>query len=214
VATAMAGVMGISPVQRDGKTVTPIEGRLNRYQMFADQALTMGLTGADSTQVLREAKANPDGHLLPDTRDRLIRQQHEERGESWADSVQHVQSLENSARMVPASITAYGTREMDVPPAETAGQPIRLSPAGSKNSTVIFTPAAPTAAAPPVFLSSIPPAQPPTASAQPIIFSPTPPASGTPPALDGMKAADKPDRPLATDATSAKSNPLQPETNQ
>ena len=226
VATAMAGVMGMSPIQRDGKTVTPIEGRLNRYQMFADQALTMGLTGADSTQVLREAKANPNGHLLPVTRDRLIRQQHEARGESWADSVQHVQSLENSARMVPASITAYGTRAMDAPPAETAGQPIRLSPADSKNSTVIFTPVAPvaappivlppapTAAAPPVILSPIQSTQPPTVPAQPIIFSPTPSSSGTPSALDGLKAADKPERPLAIDAAPAKPNPLQSEAKQ
>jgi len=115
---------------------------------------------------------------------------------------------------------------MDAPPPETAGQPIRLSPAGSKNSTVIFTLTAseavppiilspsPTAAAPAVILPPVPPVPLPTVPAQPIVFSPTPPASGTPPALDGLKAADSPERPLATNATpSNKSNPLEPEVN-
>jgi len=68
VGAAMADVMGMNPVERDGKSSQPIEGRLNRYQMFADQALRMGLSGEDSAQVMREVKANPDGYITPTTR--------------------------------------------------------------------------------------------------------------------------------------------------
>ncbi len=198
VSAALAGVMGVSPVERDGKAIAPIEGRLNRYQLFADQALNMGLTGADSAQALREVKANPEGRLLPATRDRLIRQQHEERGEAWADSVQQVQALEHAARIVPASISVYGSRAMDIPPSiAAAGEPIRLSPANASSSgAVIFTPTP--SPAPTVIISAAPAPPAPTvilipnqdrqSSARSASVSPT---SDAAPALDGMRGTDK-----------------------
>ncbi len=100
--------MGMSPVEQNGQTVPPIEGRVSRYQMFADQALRMGLNGDEAQQVVREVKASPDGRLQSATRDRLAHAQHEERGEAWADSVQSVQTLEHSARLLPNTISAYG----------------------------------------------------------------------------------------------------------
>ena len=189
VGAAMAGAMGISPVEREGERVSPVEGRLNRYQLFADQALTMGLNGADAAQVLREVKANPDGHLLPATRNRLIQQQHEDRGEAWADSVQHVQDLEHSARMVPTSITAYGTRAMDIP-AESAGQPIHLSSAAS--GAVIFTPAPPTVIAVPAPQVILTPLQSghPSVEAAPDRSRPSAAGNADSAALDGMRSSE------------------------
>jgi len=143
VGAAMADVMGITPVEHDGKPVQPIDGRLNRYQMFADQALRMGVSGEDAAHVMREVKANPDGHLTPDTRERLLRQQHEERGEAWNDSVIAVQTLEHAARITPSAISAYGERA--IPPnaqAQIASrEPIFLSPTvQGRPGAVIFTP--------------------------------------------------------------------------
>jgi hypothetical protein len=184
VGAALAGAMSMSPVERDGKPAMPIEGRLNRYQLFADQALNLGLNGADAAQVLREVKANPEGRLLPGTRDRLIREQHEERGEAWADSVQHIQSLEHAARVVPASIAAYGTRPMNLPP-DLGSQPIHLSPAEAGTGAVIFTPVI-RQPAPTLILT---PMQDQAAPA--ITFSPVQ-ADGSP-ALDGMHSVYAPD---------------------
>jgi len=142
VGAALAGVMGVAPAERDGKVTPPIDGRLNRFQMYAEQALNAGMSGADTAQVLREVKASPDGQLRPETRDRLIHQQREAQGQAWADSVQHIQALEHAARLVPATLSAYGTRAMDMPPNAPPGEPIRLSPAGSSGA-VIFTPTHP-----------------------------------------------------------------------
>ncbi len=137
VGLAMASAMGMTPVERDGKMVTPIEGRLTRPQLFADQALRMGLSGQDAAEIVREVKSSPDGMLSAATRDRLVHEQHETRGEAWADSVQNVRQIEHSARSLPSAISAYGTRTM---PASASSEPVVLSPATSVNGPVIFTP--------------------------------------------------------------------------
>ena len=169
VSAAMAGAMGISPVEHNGQVVPPIEGRVSRYQMFADQALRMGLSGDEAQQVVREVKASPDGRLQPMTRDRLAHAQHEERGEAWADSVQSVQTLEHSARLLPNTISAYGTRAM---PAEQH-DPVILTPAASSGS-VIFIPVQ-TPSAPPVILTPTP-----VPSTPSIIFTPVQPSPPAP----------------------------------
>ena len=124
----MAGVMGMAPVEREGHPISPIESRIGRFQMFADQALRMGLSGQEANVILRGVKNSPDGRLPVATRDRLIHQQHDTRGEAWADSVQLVRDLENAARTLPTSLSAYGTRSM--PPGMSSGGPVILSPGG------------------------------------------------------------------------------------
>ena len=184
VSAAMAGVMGISPVEHNGQVVPPIEGRVSRYQMFADQALRMGLSGDEAQQVVREVKASPDGRLQPATRDRLAHAQHEERGEAWADSVQSVQMLEHSARLLPNTISAYGTRAV---PTEQGHAPVILTPAASSGS-VIFIPV-PAPSTPPVILTSVP-ASPPA----PVIFTPVQQShtsTDTSPALSGVESTSQ-----------------------
>jgi len=137
VSKAMAGSMGMTPIQHNGQEVSPIEGRTNLYQMFTDQALRSGVSGNDAAQVLREVKASPNGSMSPATRNRLIQEQREEHGQSWNDSIQNVQALESTARLVPSAVTAYGTRPM---PAETSREPVVLSPAASNgHGAVTFT---------------------------------------------------------------------------
>ncbi len=137
-ATAMAGAVGITPVERGGKQVSPIEGRVQRYQMFADQALQMGLSGSEASSVVREVKSSPDGKLSSATRDKLVHQQHDQRGESWADSVQTVRNIEHTARSLPNQVTAYGKRAM---PAGSASEPVMFPLPPSNSGAVVFTPA-------------------------------------------------------------------------
>jgi len=179
VSAAMAGAMALHPVTKDDTAIPPIEGRLGRYQMFADQALRMGLPGEDAALLLREVKANPAGQLLPATRERLVHTQHEERGEAWNDSVNAVQTLEHTARLVPSSISAYGSRTLPQT-AQTqiaSGEPIVLTPT-SKSGAVVFTPTQ----QPTVILASSN-----TTERQPLVFSP---ANGTR-ALDGLNTPNE-----------------------
>ena len=53
----MAGAMGLDPIERDGKALSPIERNVPRFQMFADQALQMGLIADMVRQVVREVKS-------------------------------------------------------------------------------------------------------------------------------------------------------------
>ncbi len=137
VSRAIASVMGVTPLEEKGHTVAPIEGRTNRYQMFADQALRYSVSGDDAAQVLREVKASPDGYLQPTTRERLIRSQREERGEAWNEAVQNVQAIEHAARLVPSTVTVHGTRAVPVGMGE---QPIVLSSSENGSGAVVFTP--------------------------------------------------------------------------
>jgi hypothetical protein len=162
VGKAMAGAMGMTPVEQDGQPIAPIEGRTNRYQMFADQALRSGLSGSDAAQMLREVKTSPDGQLQPETRDRLVQAQHDEHGQSWASGAQNVQWLEQMASLVPNTVTAYGTRNV---PSGSGNNPIVLSPAnGNGGGPVVFTPAQTPMAAPVAQSPSTTPTQSPSAS--------------------------------------------------
>jgi hypothetical protein len=125
VSQAMAGAMGITPIERDGKAMSPIERDVPRFQMFADQALHMGLNGEAVKQVVQEVKSNPQGELSPATRDSLISHQHHLRGESWQDSITMVQQLEHAARILPNAISAYGTRTPSTPVTTEASVPLR-----------------------------------------------------------------------------------------
>jgi hypothetical protein len=125
ISQAMAGALGISAIEREGKAMSPIERDVPRFQMFADQALHMGLNGEVVKQVLQEVKSNPQGELSPATRDSLISHQHHLRGESWQDSITMVQQLEHAARILPNAISAYGTRTPSIPVTMEASAPSR-----------------------------------------------------------------------------------------
>ncbi|MEP7287925.1 MAG: hypothetical protein ABI947_19410, partial [Chloroflexota bacterium] len=114
ISAAMAGALDLTPVLRNGKTIDPIERDVPRFQMFADQALTMGLSGKAVEHIIQEVKSNPDGKLSPESRDSLIHHQHEVRGQSWQDSLASTQRLEHTARMLPSDISAYGSRQVPV----------------------------------------------------------------------------------------------------
>jgi len=138
VAHAMAQSMGITPVERDGKTVAPIERNIARFQMFADQALQMGLDSGSTSRFIREIKNNPDGQLSAATRDKIVTHLHESRGHSWQDSLGQVQRLEHTIRMLPDDITAYGAKAV---PAGSDAHPVVLTPA--TGSPTVFTPVQP-----------------------------------------------------------------------
>jgi hypothetical protein len=111
VTSAIAGVLGISPVEHNGKVVQPVEHNIARFQLVADQALRMGLSGRATANIIHEIKSRPDGHLPPDKRESLIKHQRNE-GHSWNDSVSQVQRLEHVVHILPDQITAYGFKNL------------------------------------------------------------------------------------------------------
>jgi hypothetical protein len=137
VSNAMAGAMGINPVQRDGRTIAPIERDVPRFGMFADQAVAMGLNGKAVERIITEVKSNPDGHLSEKTRDALIHREHDVRGQSWQDSVSNVGRLEHTARMLPGEISAYGT--ITVMHEQSSTDPVTFVPPAPLTTLTVFT---------------------------------------------------------------------------
>jgi hypothetical protein len=133
ISAAMAGAMDVVPIVRNGKMVDPIEHDVPRFQMFADQALAMGLNGHAVEHLIREVKSNPEGKLAAESRESLIRYQHELRGQSWQDSVGSVGRLEHTIRLLPGEVSAYGTREIVDP------TPPRSKPNTALTSSVATT---------------------------------------------------------------------------
>jgi hypothetical protein len=126
LAGTMAQALNVTPVE-NGKP--PIESDLARFGVFANQALTMRLTGEQTERVVREVKESPDAKLQPDTRTELVGQVRETRNRSWEDANQEVDRLEHTARLLPNDISAYGM--MSVPastPAVTVEPQVEVHP--------------------------------------------------------------------------------------
>ncbi|MEO8608801.1 MAG: hypothetical protein ABI690_13000 [Chloroflexota bacterium] len=121
VADRMAQAMGMMPVGGDKPAV---QENLPRFGLFADQALHMGISGAQAEQVVREVKSSPDGRLSEPTHTALVEQVHADQHVSYGTAREEVNRLEHSAQMLPNEITAFGM--MAVP--QTAVPSIEVRP--------------------------------------------------------------------------------------
>src|SRR5258708_28904234 len=133
-AGTMAQALGVTPVE-NGKP--PIESDLARFGVFANQALTMGLSGEQSERVVREVKESPEATLQPDTRAELVGQMHTGRSLSYDDANQEVDRLEHTARLLPNDISAYGV--MSIPSAASMPPVINVQPQVDVHPTVQVT---------------------------------------------------------------------------
>ncbi len=138
LAGTMAQTLGVAPVE-NGKP--PIDTDLARFGVFANQALTMGLSGEQTERVVREVKESPDSTIQPDTRAELVGQMHTGRNLSWDDANQEVDRLEHTARLLPNEISAYGV--MGVPSASSAAPVVNVEPEVNVQPTVQVTVEAP-----------------------------------------------------------------------
>jgi hypothetical protein len=100
----IAQVMGVSP--SDNRL--PVQENLTRFGLFVDQALQLGLSGAQSESIVREIKESPARNLSETTRDALVTQLVQEQHLPQDDARQQVIRLEQYARGLPDSIAAYG----------------------------------------------------------------------------------------------------------
>jgi hypothetical protein len=115
LAERMARALGVTP---SGDSPV-IQQDLARFGLFADQALRLGVDGAQAETVIREVKA--DGKLTDETRTVLVEQVRTEHGVSTATAENEVGQLERAARLLPESITAFGV--MNVPAVTVDVQP-------------------------------------------------------------------------------------------
>jgi hypothetical protein len=138
LAGTLAQALGVVPVE-NGKP--PIENDLARFGVFANQALTMGLSHEQTERVVREVKESPEVSLQPDTRTELVGQMHTERNLSWDDANQEVDRLEHSARLLPNEMSAYGV--MSVPSVSPAAPVVTVEPQVDVRPTVQVTVEAP-----------------------------------------------------------------------
>src|SRR5690606_21080173 len=113
VADRMARAMGVMPV---GGEKPPVQEDLSRFGLFADQALRLGVSGAQAEQVVREVKSSPEGRLTDETRTALVEQVRSDGNMSYDTAREEVNRLEHSAGMLPNEITAFGM--MAVPQAD------------------------------------------------------------------------------------------------
>jgi hypothetical protein len=123
LAGTMAQALGVTPVE-NGKP--PVENDLARFGVFANQALTMGLSHEQTERVVREVKESPEAQIQPETRAELVGQMYTERHLSWDDANQEVDRLEHSARLLPNEMSAYGV--MNVPAASPAAPVVNVEP--------------------------------------------------------------------------------------
>jgi hypothetical protein len=125
LAGTMAQAVGITPVE-NGKP--PIENDLARFGVFANQALTMGISGEQTDRVVREVKGSPEGTVSQATRTELVEQLHSNRNMAWNEANSEVDHLENGARMLPNEISAYGTMNIPTASALAPALVINLAP--------------------------------------------------------------------------------------
>jgi hypothetical protein len=101
----IAQVMGVSP--SDNRL--PVQENLTRIGLFVDQALQLGLSGAQSESIVREIKESPSRNLSEGTRDALVTQLVQEQRLPQEDARQQVIRLEQYARGLPDGIAAFGS---------------------------------------------------------------------------------------------------------
>jgi hypothetical protein len=112
VANGMAEVMGLTPLG-DGKP--PIREDLGRFQMYAEQALRMGLNGDMAERVVVEVKER--GSLSPDTLADLRTQVVADTGWREGRAAVELSALEKRAAMLPDDIKGIGAMRIgDVAP--------------------------------------------------------------------------------------------------
>ena len=104
VGNQMAKVLGVTPAAH----TPPVQVDLARFGLFADQALRLGLSSGQTTQVIREVKASPEGTMQPETRQHLINQLRHDQPMSWVTAGNRVDQLEHLARLLPNEIHAFG----------------------------------------------------------------------------------------------------------
>jgi hypothetical protein len=111
VAQALASALGETPVEN---CKPPIESDLSRFGIFANQALALGLNGAQVERVAREVKESPEGSLQPETRSSLVETVRDRQHLSGENAHREVDRLEHTTRLLPDEISAYG--RVNVPP--------------------------------------------------------------------------------------------------
>lgn len=104
VGNQIAQVLGVTPAAH----TPPVQVDLARFGLFADQALRLGLSSGQTTQVIREVKASPEGTMQPETRQHLIDQLRRDQPTSWVTAGNRVDQLEHLARLLPNEIHAIG----------------------------------------------------------------------------------------------------------
>ena len=104
VGNQIAQVLGVTPSAH----TPPVQVDLARFGLFADQALRLGLSSGQTTQVIREVKSSPEGTMQPETRQHLIDQLRRDQPMSWVTAGNQVDQLEHLARLLPNEIHAFG----------------------------------------------------------------------------------------------------------
>ena len=103
VADRMARAVGVTPDAAGGSPV-----QQDRFGLFLNQALNLGLNPAQTSQVVREVQASPEGKMTPDTRERLDKQVQSDNNLSWVQARDRVDRLEHSAEMLPREVVVTG----------------------------------------------------------------------------------------------------------
>ena len=106
VADRMARAVGVTPDAAGG---SPVQQDLARFGLFLNQALNLGLNPAQTSQVVREVQASPEGKLSPATREMLDKQVQTDNNLSWSQSRDRVDRLEHGAGMLPREVVVTGT---------------------------------------------------------------------------------------------------------
>jgi hypothetical protein len=104
----MAQALNLTPLG-DGKP--PVRQDLGRFQMFADQALRMGLSGDQAQDVVASVKDG--GEISPRLREQLQFSVAENKGWTPGRVEREMDQLERRAAMLPNEIQAVGARPMD-----------------------------------------------------------------------------------------------------
>jgi hypothetical protein len=86
----------------------PITADLARLSVFAEQALRLGISGAQAETIIREVAASPDGRMSDALRD-AIAEGFRAAGQSPAAASVNLERLERSAALIPIRIEVTGT---------------------------------------------------------------------------------------------------------
>jgi len=85
-------------------------GDMARYGLFMNKALEMNLTGNDATQLIQEVKSSPDAGFSQPIRTEITARLVGSGGHSARSAEAALDELEHLTRMLPDTLTVYGSR--------------------------------------------------------------------------------------------------------